>query len=56
MDKQQLAKMIDHTILKPEADKASIENRKRSCRTRTVIVDSGNSGGIENGTGSIRNG
>lgn len=25
MDKQQLAKMIDHTILKPEADKASIE-------------------------------
>ncbi|MDV5106744.1 deoxyribose-phosphate aldolase [Clostridium perfringens] len=25
MDKQQLAKMIDHTILKPEGDKASIE-------------------------------
>ncbi|MFQ6847465.1 MAG: deoxyribose-phosphate aldolase [Clostridium perfringens] len=25
MDKQQLEKMIDHTILKPEADKASIE-------------------------------
>ncbi|WP_300261109.1 deoxyribose-phosphate aldolase [Clostridium sp.] len=25
MDKQQLARMIDHTILKPEADRASIE-------------------------------
>lgn len=25
MDKQQLAKMIDHTLLKPEADRASIE-------------------------------